>query len=72
MLVNLWWVAWIRHGLVLSVAGVVAPGSMALLAMAEALMIAAVLLLVPVIERITASQSAGLGTTVPVAPLAQE
>lgn len=70
-LVNLWWAAWITHALVLVVAGRVAPGSMAFLVVAEALMIAAAVLLGLVIERITALQSAALGATVPVAPLAQ-
>ena len=70
-LVNLWWTAWITHAVVLVVAGRVAPGSMALLVVAEALMFAAAVLLGLVIERITALQSAALGATVPVAPLAQ-
>ncbi|MGV9567743.1 DUF4328 domain-containing protein [Streptomyces sp. NPDC003480] len=70
-LVNLWWVAWITHAVVLTVGGWVAPGSMAFLVVAEALMIAAAVLLGLVIERITALQSAALGATVPVAPLAQ-
>ncbi|MGW1159205.1 DUF4328 domain-containing protein [Streptomyces sp. NPDC002513] len=70
-LVNLWWVAWITHAVVLVVGGWVAPGSTAFLVVAEALMIAAAVLLGLVIERITALQSAALGATVPVAPLAQ-
>lgn len=70
-LVNLWWVAWITHALVLVVAGRVAPGSMAFLVVAEALMIAAAVLLGLVIERVTALQSTALGATVPVAPLPQ-
>ncbi|MFF4396697.1 DUF4328 domain-containing protein [Streptomyces sp. NPDC001480] len=70
-LVNLWWVAWIAHAMVLTVAGRVAPGSMAFLVVEEALMIAAAVLVGLVIERITALQSAALGATVPVAPLAQ-
>jgi hypothetical protein len=70
-LVNLWWVAWITHALVLVVGGRVAPGSMAFLVVAEVLMIAAAVLLGLVIERITALQSSALGATVPVAPLAQ-
>jgi Domain of unknown function (DUF4328) len=70
-LVNLWWVAWITHALVLAVAGRVAPGSMVFLVVAEALMIAAAVLVGLVIERITALQSAALGATVPVPPLAQ-
>ncbi|MFI0813715.1 DUF4328 domain-containing protein [Streptomyces echinatus] len=70
-LVNLWWVAWITHAVVLVVGGRVAPGSMALLVVAEALMIAAAVLLGLVIERITALQSAALGATVPAAPLTQ-
>ncbi|MFG3016169.1 DUF4328 domain-containing protein [Streptomyces cinerochromogenes] len=68
-LVNLWWAAWIAHALMLVLAGRVAPGSMALLVVAEALMIAAAVLLGIVIERITASQSAAFGATVPVVPL---
>ncbi|MFE0547081.1 DUF4328 domain-containing protein [Streptomyces sp. NPDC058891] len=70
-LVNLWWVAWIAHAVVRVAGGRVAPGSMAVLVMAEALVIAAAVLLGLVIERITALQSAALGATVPVAPLAQ-
>jgi hypothetical protein len=70
-LVNLWWIAWITHALVLVVAGRMAPGSLAVLVVAEALMIAAAVLLGLVIERITALQSTALDATVPVAPLAQ-
>ncbi|WP_329273196.1 DUF4328 domain-containing protein [Streptomyces sp. NBC_01451] len=70
-LVNLWWGAWITHSLVLVVADQAAPWSMALLVVAEALMIAAAVLLVLVIERITTLQSTALATTVPVAPLTQ-
>jgi hypothetical protein len=70
-LVNLWWAAWITHAVVLVVGNRVAPGSMAFLVVAEALMIAAAVLLALVIERITALQSAALGATAPVAPLAQ-
>jgi hypothetical protein len=70
-LVNLWWIAWITHALALVVAGRVAPGSMAFLIVAEALIIAAAVLLGLVIERITAMQSAAFGATVPVVPLAQ-
>ncbi|MGW0165962.1 DUF4328 domain-containing protein [Streptomyces sp. NPDC003343] len=70
-LVNLWWVAWITHAVVLVVGGRVAPGSMVFLVVAEALMIAAAVLLGLVIERITALQSAALGATVPVPPLAR-
>ncbi|NEA63329.1 DUF4328 domain-containing protein [Streptomyces sp. SID12488] len=70
-LVNLWWGAWVAHSLVLLVAGLVAPGSMAFLVVAEVLMVAAAVLLGLVIERVTALQNAALGATVPVAPLAQ-
>ncbi|MFC7263986.1 DUF4328 domain-containing protein [Streptomyces lutosisoli] len=70
-LVNLWWVAWITHALVLVAASRVAPGSMAFLVVAEVLVIAAAVLVVLVIERITALQSTALGATVPVAPLVQ-
>jgi hypothetical protein len=55
----------------LVVEGWVAPGSMVFLVVAEALMVAAAVLLGLVIERITALQSPALGATVPVAPLAQ-
>lgn len=71
-LVNLWWGAWVGHALVLTVAGLVAPGSMALLVLAEALMISAAVLLGLVIERITTLQGSALGATVSAAPLAQE
>ncbi|WRZ92117.1 DUF4328 domain-containing protein [Streptomyces sp. NBC_01007] len=70
-LVNLWWAAWVAHGLVLLTASQVAPGSMAFLVVAEVLMIAAAVLLGLVIERITVLQSAALGATVLVEPLAQ-
>ncbi|MFJ9714314.1 DUF4328 domain-containing protein [Streptomyces sp. NPDC101234] len=70
-LVNLWWVAWIAHVVLLMVGGRVDPGSMAFLVVAEALTTAAAVLLVLVIERITTLQSAALGATVPVAPLSQ-
>ncbi|WP_371563927.1 DUF4328 domain-containing protein [Streptomyces canus] len=70
-LVNLWWIAWITHALVLLAAGRVAPGSTAFLIVAEGLMIAAAVLLGLVIERVTALQSAALGATVPFAPVAQ-
>ncbi|MFJ3895595.1 DUF4328 domain-containing protein [Streptomyces sp. NPDC090083] len=71
MLVNLWWVAWITHALVLVAGNRLAPGSMAFLVVAEALMTAAAVLLGLVIQRITALQSAALGATVPVVSLAQ-
>ncbi|MET7694569.1 DUF4328 domain-containing protein [Streptomyces sp. NPDC005483] len=70
-LVNLWWIAWITHALVIMVAGRAAPGSTAFLMVAEALMLAAAVLLGLVIERITALQGAALSATVRVAPLAQ-
>ena len=70
-LVNLWWAAWVTHALVLVVTNQVAPGSLALLVVAEALMIAAAALLGLVIQRITALQNSALGATVPVAPPAQ-
>ena len=70
-LVNLWWAAWVTHALVLVVTNQVAPGSPALLVVAEALMIAAAALLGLVIQRITALQNSALGATVPVAPPAQ-
>ncbi|MFJ3772821.1 DUF4328 domain-containing protein [Streptomyces sp. NPDC090075] len=67
-LVNAWWVAWIAHALVLSVASRVAPESMACLVVTEALMVAAAVLMGLVIERVTALQSAELGATAPAAP----
>ncbi|MEV0906181.1 DUF4328 domain-containing protein [Streptomyces hokutonensis] len=70
-LVNLWWAAWVTHALVLVVTNRVAPGSPALLVVAEALMIVAAALLGLVIQRITALQNSALGATVPVAPPAQ-
>ncbi|MEU2423224.1 DUF4328 domain-containing protein [Streptomyces sp. NPDC007851] len=53
-LVNLWWAAWVAHALLLAVAGRMAPGSMACLVVTEALMLAAAVLAVLVIERVTA------------------
>lgn len=52
-LVNLWWAAWVAHAVVLVVVGRLAPGSMAVLVVAETLMLAAAVLLGLVIERIT-------------------
>ena len=68
-LVTLWWAAWIGHGLTVTTATQVAPESMALLVTAEALMIAAAVLLGLVIERITALQSGALRATAPAEPL---
>ncbi|MFF3561007.1 DUF4328 domain-containing protein [Streptomyces sp. NPDC002574] len=59
-LVSLWWAAWVGHGLALTTTFKVAPESMAGLVVAEGLMAAAALLLIVVIERITALQSAAL------------
>ncbi|XUL88336.1 DUF4328 domain-containing protein [Streptomyces galilaeus] len=70
-LVNLWWAAWVTHALVLVVANQAAPGSVVLLVVAEALMIAAAALLGLVIQRITALQNSTLGATVPIAPPSQ-
>ncbi|MEV0734411.1 DUF4328 domain-containing protein [Streptomyces sp. NPDC050549] len=70
-LVNLWWSAWVAHALLIVITNQVAPGSMALLVAAEALMIAAAALLGLVIQRITAMQNSALGAAVPVAPPAQ-
>ncbi|ELP66014.1 DUF4328 domain-containing protein [Streptomyces turgidiscabies] len=70
-LVNLWWAAWVSHTLMLVVAAQVAPGSIALVVAAEALMIAAAVLLGLVIERVTAIQSSAPRATMPAAPLAQ-
>ncbi|MFF7171790.1 MULTISPECIES: DUF4328 domain-containing protein [Streptomyces] len=54
-LVNLWWAAWVAHAVVLVVVGRMAPGSMAVLVVAEALLLAAAVLLGLVIERVTAA-----------------
>ncbi|TQJ37087.1 MULTISPECIES: DUF4328 domain-containing protein [Streptomyces] len=70
-LVNLWWAAWTTHALVLVMAGRTAPGSMAVLVVAEALMIAAAVLMGLVIERITVLQSTAFAAAVPVAPRAR-
>ncbi|WP_055530425.1 DUF4328 domain-containing protein [Streptomyces graminilatus] len=71
-LVNLWWGAWAGHMLVVVVGSRTAPGSMAFLVVAEALMIGAALLLGLVIERVTALQGAAFrATALPVTPLAQ-
>ncbi|MEV5954359.1 DUF4328 domain-containing protein [Streptomyces sp. NPDC051987] len=57
-LVNLWWAAWVAHALVALVASRVAPGSMPCLVVTETLMLAAAVLAVLVIERVTALQAA--------------
>ncbi|WP_405820333.1 DUF4328 domain-containing protein [Streptomyces sp. NBC_01390] len=67
--VNLWWGAWITHALVLTTVGQTAPGSMPVLVVTEALMLASAVLLALVIERITALQNSALGAAVPVTPL---
>ncbi|MGW3917502.1 DUF4328 domain-containing protein [Streptomyces sp. NPDC005070] len=64
-LVNLWWGAWIGHGVAVVTATQVAPESMALLVVTEALMIAAGVLLGLVIERITTLQSTALSAAAP-------
>ncbi|MFF4488194.1 DUF4328 domain-containing protein [Streptomyces sp. NPDC001544] len=62
-LVNLWWAAWVTHALVV-VASRLAPEPMALLVVAEALMIAAAVPAALVVERVTALQNAALRATV--------
>lgn len=71
VLVNLWWAAWIGHGIALTLTTEAAPGSRAALAVAEALMLAAAGLLCLVIERITTLQSAALRTPAPLSPATQ-
>ncbi|MFE2296715.1 DUF4328 domain-containing protein [Streptomyces sp. NPDC059445] len=70
-LVNLWWGAWIAHGLVFVTAMQVAPESMALLVATEALMIAAGVLLGLVVERITTLQTDAIRADVPAVSLPQ-
>ncbi|MFF7214557.1 DUF4328 domain-containing protein [Streptomyces sp. NPDC008238] len=70
-LVNLWWAAWIGHGLALWTAGYVDPTSIPLVALAEAFMIAAAALAAILIERITTLQDAALGTPGALSPVAQ-
>ncbi|MCX3060279.1 DUF4328 domain-containing protein [Streptomyces beihaiensis] len=70
-LVNLWWGAWMGHVAVLAVVMRMAPGSMVVLVVAEALMIAAGVLLVLVIERITALQRDAFGASAPAVVGAQ-
>jgi hypothetical protein len=65
-LVNLWWAAWVAHALVV-VASRVAPEPMALLVVAEALMVAAAVPAGLVVERVTVLQNAALRATVAVA-----
>ncbi|MFG2306369.1 DUF4328 domain-containing protein [Actinacidiphila glaucinigra] len=69
-LVNLWWAAWIGHGIVLTLSAQAAPGSRAALTVTEVLMLAAAVLVCLLIERITTLQGAALGTSVPVSPVA--
>ncbi|MFF4019727.1 DUF4328 domain-containing protein [Streptomyces sp. NPDC001843] len=69
-LVNLWWAAWVTHALVVLASRVV-PEPMALLVVAEALMIAAAVLVGLVIERLTVLQNAALRATVAIVPPAK-
>ncbi|WP_326579224.1 DUF4328 domain-containing protein [Actinacidiphila glaucinigra] len=69
-LVNLWWAAWLGHMIALLVTGNLVPGSLALLVVAETCMLAAAGLVGVVIERISTLQSATLGASVPVSPVA--
>ncbi|WP_329041312.1 hypothetical protein OHT61_24990 [Streptomyces sp. NBC_00178] len=59
------------HGVLLTLAAPVVPAPMGLLVVAEALMIAAAVLLGIVIERVTVPQTAGSDATASVRPLAQ-
>ncbi|MYX33505.1 MULTISPECIES: DUF4328 domain-containing protein [unclassified Streptomyces] len=69
--VNLWWAAWIGHGVVLTLTTQAAPGSRTALAVAEALMLAAAVLLCLLIERITSLQGAALGAPAPLSAVTQ-
>ncbi|MDX3237351.1 DUF4328 domain-containing protein [Streptomyces sp. ME03-5709C] len=70
-LVNLWWAAWIGHGIALTLTTRAAPRSRAALAVAEALMLAAAALLCLVIGRITTLQGAAFGAPASSSPVAQ-
>ncbi|MEV6193015.1 DUF4328 domain-containing protein [Streptomyces sp. NPDC051920] len=70
-LVNLWWGAWIAHGLMAVMAIQVAPESMTLLVVTEALMIAAGVLLGLVVERITTLQTDAIRAAAPAVSLPQ-
>ncbi|WP_431949033.1 DUF4328 domain-containing protein [Actinacidiphila sp. bgisy167] len=70
-LVNLWWAAWVGHGIALTLTTQAAPGSRAALAVTEALMLAAGGLLCLVIERITTLQGAAFAAPAPSSPVAQ-
>ncbi|MEU6344079.1 DUF4328 domain-containing protein [Streptomyces sp. NPDC046977] len=70
-LAGLWWAGWVGHGLALTAVAQISPGSMAGLVVSEVLMAAAAVLLILVIERITALQSAALYRPAPVPTLAE-
>ncbi|MFE5208318.1 DUF4328 domain-containing protein [Streptomyces sp. NPDC056600] len=72
-LVNNWWAAWIGHALFLAVFGQMAPGSLAVLVVAQVLMFAAAVLAGLMIQRLTTLQSSAAThtTAAPGTPVAQ-
>ncbi|MGW5283408.1 DUF4328 domain-containing protein [Streptomyces collinus] len=66
VLVNVWWATWIGHALVAAVSGWAGQGALlSVLLVAEGLELAAAVLAIVVIQRITARQAAALGSTLP-------
>ncbi|MEU6071267.1 MULTISPECIES: DUF4328 domain-containing protein [Streptomyces] len=70
-LLNAWWAAWVGHALTTAGAQLGAGTSLPLLVVSEALELAAAVLAICVIQRITALQSAALHTPSSAGPLAQ-
>ncbi|MEU6368503.1 DUF4328 domain-containing protein [Streptomyces sp. NPDC046931] len=70
-LVNAWWVAWAAHGVIAAVSQTVPIDSLVLLVVSEALSVAAAVLAICVIQRITALQSTGLRPASPAEPLSR-
>ncbi|WP_246144658.1 DUF4328 domain-containing protein [Actinacidiphila oryziradicis] len=71
VLVNIWWVVWAAHSAVVLVWDLIGRGtSTPVIVVSEGLDIAAAVLAICVIERITALQGAALRTMSPVEPLA--
>ena len=68
-LVNAWWVAWAAHGVIAAVSRTGRIDSLVLPVVAEGLSVAAAVLAICVIQRITALQSAGLPSASAAEPL---
>lgn len=69
ILVNTWWAAWAGHMVVVELGQAVRGTSMVLLVVSGALIVAAAVLAVCVIQRVTTVQSAALQVAAPAGPL---